>query len=59
LVNVGLESGRGVNKSYRYNEELVMAVPSTKSSLLLIALADTDPVVRILKVELSIDLGGG
>ncbi len=48
LVNIGLEGGQCVSKTYRYYYELVIAVPGLESCRLFVSCFNSKTVVGIL-----------
>jgi hypothetical protein len=53
FINIDLESYRRVRKSERHNDVFVMPVTSMKCRLSLVALTDSDTVIRIPKIKLK------
>ena len=51
FVNISLKNRRRVRKPERHNDVFVIPVTDTERRLLLVALADSDTVIRILKIE--------
>jgi hypothetical protein len=51
FININLESRRRVRKPERHNDVFVISVTDTERRLSLIALTDSNAVIRIPKIE--------
>ena len=55
LIDIGLEDGQSICQPKRYNKILEVAIPCTKSSLLLVVFSNPNLVVGIVQVKLEED----